>query len=50
MSLELKGRREHVWMGEIYAESHLGAGPWRAGKTPKGVEAEYRDFPEGKGT
>lgn len=40
VSPELKGWREHIWMWEIYAESHLGVGPWRVGKIPKGVDAE----------
>lgn len=44
MSPELKGGREYVWMGEIYAQSPLGVGPWRAGKIPKGGDAESIEF------
>lgn len=44
MSPELKGGREHVWMVEIYAGSPLGVGPWRAGKIPKGGDAESVEF------
>lgn len=40
MSPELKGGREYVGRRKIHAESPLGAGPWRAGKIPRGGNGE----------
>lgn len=31
-------------MGEIYARSSLGVGPWRAGKIPNGLDVESIEF------